>query len=387
MKKKRVVRVDFLFLLWISVIAVISFFSVQQVRRLVGVLPKENFKQKVTGSITRQGDWFIKNQTPAGDFVYERYAATGEIKEGNSIVRQAGALYGLGQLYAYTKNPKTKMTLEKGFDYFRGLTATPSASANVITHNGQTLTNTTALLVLGLVEYLEADNRNKTTENLEYLVRLSNYLASTQTSTGAYINEYVPKPAESDYNNGETMYALIRSYNVTQKQEYLLSVKRMASYAMEYYGPQGFNSSFFSWGMAGFSYLYAEEPDEKYWEFLRQYADKYMTSRGAVYEQFLNHTSETAITPGASVFLEGVNHIAWVAKDKDPGLYRTLKRHVERVLDFLLTYELDGPYGKYASGKDMVRGAICSQKECETTRIDFLQHNISAILLYVKFLM
>ncbi len=386
MKKKRAVRVDFLFLLWISVIAAISFFAVQQVRRLVGVLPKENFRQKVTGSISRQGDWFIRNQTPAGDFVYERYAATGEIKEGNSIVRQAGALYGLAQLYAYTKNPETKTTLEKGFDYFRGLTATPSASANVITHNGQTLTNTTALLVLGLVEYLEADSRNKTTENLEYLVRLSNYLASTQTSTGAYINEYVPKPVESDYNNGETMYALIRSYNVTQKQEYLLSVKRMASYAMEYYGPQGFNSSFFSWGMAGFSYLYAAEPDEKYWIFLKQYADKYMTSRGVVYEQFLNHTSETAITPGASVFLEGVNHIAWVAKDKDPVLYRTLKRHVERVLDFLLTYELDGPYGKYASGKDMVRGAICSQKECETTRIDFLQHNISAILLYVKFL-
>ena len=386
MKKKRALRVDFLYLTWIFIIAVLSFFSVQQVRRLVGVLPKENFRQKVTGSITRQGDWFTRNQTPAGDFVYERFAATGEIKEGNSIVRQAGALYGLAQLYAYTKDPETKTTLEKGFDYFRGLTATPSASANVITYDGQTLTNTTALLVLGLVEYAEADPQNKTTENLEYLVRLSNYLVSTQTATGAYINEYVPKPAESDYNNGETMYALIRSYNVTQKQEYLSSVKRMASYAMEYYGPQGFNSSFFSWGMAGFSYLYAADPDEKYWEFLRQYADKYMANRGTAYEQFLDHASDTAITPGASVFLEGVNHIAWVAKDKDPALYRLLKRHVERVLDFLLTYELDGPYSTYASGKDTVRGAICSQKTCETTRIDFLQHNISAILLYFRFL-
>ena len=385
MKKNRVGRLDRLQVIWSVGIIIVSIFSAWAVLHLIRVLPKESFEQKIIGSITRQGDWFVRNQTTAGDFVYERYAATGEVKEGNNIVRQAGALYGLAQLYSYTKDPAIEQTLEKGFGYFRTLTATQSAEVLAVTHNEETLTNTTALLVLGLAEYLEADNQNKTTGNMEYLARLSNYLVSTQVATGAYINDYEPDPDESDYNNGETMYALIRSHSVTQKESYLRSVQRMAAYAMDHYGNQEFNSSFFSWGMAGFAYLYAVDPNEMYWEFMRKYANKYMSARGNGYEQFLAHKSDAVVTPGSSVFLEGVDHIAWVAKDKDVVLYRILKRHVQNVLDFLLTYELDSPYGTYASGIDSVRGAICSQKECETTRIDFLQHNISAIVLYLRF--
>ena len=172
-------RLDRLQVVWSVGIIIVSLFSAWAVLRLIRVLPKESFEKKIIGSITRQGDWFVRNQTTAGDFVYERYAATGEVKEGNNIVRQAGALYGLAQLYSYTKDPAIEQTLEKGFGYFRTLTATQSAEVLAVTHNEETLTNTTALLVLGLAEYLEADNQNKTTGNMEYLARLSNYLVST----------------------------------------------------------------------------------------------------------------------------------------------------------------------------------------------------------------
>ncbi len=386
MKKNRVVRLDRLQVVWSVGIIIVSIFSAWAVLRLIRVLPKENFEQKITASITRQGAWFVRNQTEAGDFVYERYSATGEVKEGNNIVRQAGALYGLAQLYGYSKDSDIRQTLEKGLDYFRGLTATQSAETLAVTHNEETLTNTTALLVLGITEYLEADNQHKTTENLEHLVRLSNYLVSTQATTGAYINNYTPEPEESDYNNGETMYALMRSYQITQKESYITSVKRMANYAMNTYGLERFNSSFFSWGMAGFAHLYTVEPDEKYWEFLKGYADKYMSARGYAYGQFVSHKAEGTITPGASVFLEGVDHIAWIAKDKDAVLFRSLRSHVRDMLNFLFKYEIGGPYGTYAALTDSVRGAICSQEACETTRIDFLQHNMSAMLLYLRFL-
>lgn len=318
--------------------------------------------------------------------MYERFAGTGEIKEGNNIVRKAGALYGLGQAYAFTKDPDTKRALEKGLDYFRLLTATVSAEAAAITHEESTYTNTTALVVLGLVEYVESDDAHKTTENLEYLVRLSNYLVSTQASTGAYVNSYIPEPQESDYNNGETMYALIRSYALIQKQEHLLSVKRMANYALHHYGQQDFNGSFFSWGMAGFSYLYKTDPDSRYWEFLSGSADKYMNARGQGYERYLREKKSYPVIPGSSVFLEGVDHIGWIAKEKDPVLYRKLKTHVELLLSHLLQYEINSPYGKYKTTAESVNGAVCSQVTCETTRLDFMQHHMSAMLLYLKFL-
>jgi len=386
MKKKRAPRLDRIHIVWSIVIVILVCFSGVAVWRLVRLLPKENARERLEGSIVRQGKWFAKNQTEEGDFVYERISASGEVKEGHNMVRQAGALYGLGQLYAHTKDPEVAATIEKGLGYFREITATMSAEASAITYNEVTNTNTTALLVLGLVEYLEVDEALQTTENLEYLVRLSNYLVSTQTSTGAYINTYKPTPSESDYNNGETMYALIRSYRLTRKQPYLLSVKRMANYAIFHYGPRDYNSSFFSWGMAGFAHLYQVEPDEKYWEFMRAYAVKYMVSRGNGYEQYLSGKTKEPIIPSASVFLEGVSHIAWIAKEKDVSFSNMLTRHTQRVLQHLLMYEINSPYGAFVSESDVVTGAVCATVGCETTRIDFLQHNMSAIILYFRFL-
>jgi hypothetical protein len=386
MKKKRARKYDRVHVVWTALLIILVILSGLAVLRLIKLLPKESFEQKIVGSAKRQGDWFVRNQTEAGDFVYERVAATGEIKAGNNIVRQAGVLYGLSQLYGYTKDPKLEQTLEKGFAYFRGLTATPSAEVNKIVYNDDTQSNTNALLVLGLVEYMEADKKHQTIQNLEYLVRLSNYLVATQIASGSYINDYTPKVAESDYNNGETMYALIRSYKLTQKEHYLTSVKRFANYAIQHYGNKSFNSSFFSWGMAGFAHLYTVDPNDRSWEFLQAYTDKYMTSRGNGYEQYLTGNTKTDIPPGSSVFLEGVDHIAWIAKDRDTALFRRLRQHVRKMLGHLIIYEIGSPYGKYTAAGDTVRGAVCSQVACETTRIDFLQHNMSAILLYLRLL-
>lgn len=371
--------------IWIVILLFLTVCSSYFVYRLFKLWPKETLEQKLEGSMARETTWLLNNQKEAGDFVYERIAATGQANDANSIVRQAGALYGLGQAYKYKKDPHVAQAFEKGLSYFKNLTATKSATMVAISHEDETLSNTTALVVLGLTEYIEADDRNNTLENLEYLVRLSNYLESTQATTGAYINSYIPTPSESDYNNGETMYALIRSYQLTQKDSYLTSVKRMADYAISHYKTDTFNSSFFSWGMAGFAHLYSVAPDEKYWKYLVASFDTYMKYRGQWYEQYLRSKDGEPVTPGSAVFLEGVDHIGWIAKTKDPMLYKKINAHVRRVLDHLLAYELNSPYGKYRSESASVSGAVCSQVNCESTRMDFVQHHMSAMTLYLKF--
>lgn len=386
MKKKRTFRFDPVVIVWVIVIFALSLYAYSAVARLVKMLPKETTEQKFAGSVKRQGSWFIQNQKPEGNFVYEQYSATGEETENNNIVRQAGALYGLGHIYRFNKDPYIGKAFERSLTYFQRLTATVGAEMAAITHEDATFTNTTALVVLGLVEYMEADEQKKTTENLEYLVRLSNYLVSTQTPEGAYIHTYTPEPSESDYTNGEAMYALIRSYNLTQKEAYLSSVKKMADYAIGHYGAQTFHASFFSWSMAAFSYLYAVSPDEKYWKYMASSIDAYFEARGNMYEKYLTDKEKyTPISPGSSVFLEGVNHVGWIAKEKDPVLYRKLQRHIQNVLEYLLLYEINSPYGKYKSVDTRVSGAVCAKADCQTTRIDFMQHNISALYLYLRF--
>ena len=372
--------------IWVIGIVLLASLSVFFVYKLVLAWPKERLEQKLEKAITQETTWFLNNQKETGDFVYEQVAATGEVNDANSIVRQAGASYGLGQAYGYKKDPQVMRAFEKNLTYFRSLSATKSATQAMISHEGATYSNTTALVVLGLTEYIEADSRNNTTENLEYLVRLSNYLESTQATSGAYIYSYEPTPTESDYNNGETMYALIRSYRLTQKDSYLTSVKRMADYAISHYGTKKFNSSFFSWGMAGFAYLYDVSPDERYWKFLLESAKTYMSMRGKYYDAYIQKNEGDPVPPAAAVFLEGIAHVGWIAKEKDLKVYTELHQHVRSVLDYLLVYVLGGPYGRYKSESASASGAMCATVQCETTRVDFMQHHMSAMTLYLKFM-
>ena len=98
---------------------------------------------------------------------------------------------------------------------------------------------------------------------------------------------------------------------------------------------------------------------------MRKYANKYMSARGNGYEQFLAHKSDAVVTPGSSVFLRASIISRGLQRIKTLFLYRILKRHVQNVLDFLLTYELDSPYGTYASGIDSVREQYVRKKNAK----------------------
>lgn len=348
--------------------------------------PFQGFAQKITTSVTRQGKWYVQNQKPEGDFVYERYVRTGEPTDStNNIVRQAGVTYGLAQIYSLNHNPEILKTLEKAFEYFKTITFKVSPTESAIKYNDKIASNATALLILGLSEYIEADEKFRTQENLEYLTSLSNYLVSTQLPTGEYINETTAKgPVVSDYNNGETMYALARSYKITKNPAYLASIKKFADFSVQSYGSQNFNNAYFSWGMAGFAHLYQITKDDSYWEFLKSYSDKYFESAGDDYDWYLLHKEGDPMPPGAAVFLEGVDHLAWIAKEKDNDLYQKLKTHIEKNLNFLLGYEIKGPFSRHKVASDKVAGAICANYSCDTTRIDFLQHFSSAVILYLR---
>jgi len=369
---------------WAGVTCIFLAFAAFQVVRLLRVWPGEPFTQRVRESAMRQGKWYVRNQTKRGDFVYEQYVATGEIKEGNNITRQSGALYGLAHLYRGYADPEIRRVLERGFAYFDGLTATQSAGAAVV-YDTQQPTNATALLALALSEYLETDGVTDRTQKLESLVRLSDYLVSTQTPSGSYAATPEPEPSENDYNNGETMYALIRSYRLTKRKEYLSSVKQAAAFALKQYGGGEFNAAYYSWGMAAFAYLFQEEADPAYWMFMKDYTDRYLTSRGNGYEKTISDPEpRSVVSPGVSVFFEGVDHVAWTARDADPEYAQTLRTHIRTMLSYLLRYEINSKYGKFVSGADAVNGAVCADVTCATTRIDYLQHNMSAILLYLR---
>lgn len=343
---------------------------------------RQQLSSDLNDSMELSGNWFKEIQNNQGDFTYQIDTKTAQPADDNNIVRQAGSLYSLAQLYKVDKDPSTKEMLDKGFAYFDILIQSKGEDKSAVVYDNRTKSNTTALLLLALVEYAEGTNSN----DFELIQRLSNYLVFTQTDAGDFVNEYLDTSEVSDYNNGETFYALIRSYILIKDPVYLASVKKAADYFKTTYSKQEFNSGFFSWGMAGFAYLYNTSQDSSDWDFLEAYYLKYLNSRGNSIQICIIGKGQSCTKPGVAVFLEGVAHIGWIAKDKDSKLYKDIRTHLELTLNDLLKYQIGGNHSSFNFREQTLQGATCADVACSYTRIDYTQHQLSASYLYLKFI-
>ncbi len=346
---------------------------------------KIQFKKNLETSLEFQGKWFLENQTKNGDFVYKRNVVTGKKIHGYNIVRQAGSLYSLAQLYKKNKDPKIKGVLEKGFDFFKNFTKQQSfpLSGAAVVYEQEKKSNASALLLLALIEYMEASEKNKE-KYWNFANQLAQYLVSTQTITGGFIQEF--PGIESDYNNGESFYALIRMYLLSQNKSYLNAAEKAAVYFIHKYDDKGFNLSFYPWGMAGFSYLYKETRKIDYWLFMKKQTDQYFKNSGDNINSFLKGENKNFPRGNLAVFLEGLTHTAWVAKNIDYQYFLSLRSFIEKSLIYLMSLQVNGPISERNSNFSQVKGGLCYDYNCQTQRIDICHHYLSAIYLYLTFI-
>jgi len=219
-------------------------------------------------AVKLMGQWFVKNQTPQGDFLYELDISTGKPLESYNIVRQAGSLYSLAQLYSYAHDQQVKTAIHQGFAFFEQLSQPQSPQTTAIVYQDTKKSNASALLLLALIEYLETNPEDRD-QYFSWTQELAQYLLTTQKENGGFIYKPEISQEESAYNNGESFYALIKMYHLDPQLEYLEAVNRAADYLLKAYPADNQNYSFYAWGMAGFAHLYRIDPQEKYWEYLK----------------------------------------------------------------------------------------------------------------------
>lgn len=343
------------------------------------------FENNLEESMKLYGDWFLKNQTDVGDFNYELDVQTGQINVSYNIVRQAGSLYSLAHAYKYFGEEKYKDGVEKGISFFNQYLENIEKSTEIkrINYNDNISSNTTALFLLALIEYMETDESIKS-EYLDISKSLANYLLLTQNDNGSF-SYNIETFEESDYNNGESFYALIRMYKISNDSRYLEGSKKAADYIINKYSKENFNYSLYAWAMKGLSHLYSVEPDEKYWDFIKSYSNKFIAIYGADAYKYLSEKIGNPPKSNLGVYLEGLNHVAWISKEKDEKYYIALMDFIENSLKYLMTLQINGPASDRKSDIELVSGGICYDYECVTQRIDIVHHNLSAIYLYFAY--
>ena len=232
-------------------------------------------------SIQSAHTWFIKAQEESGHFRYEYVPYENEYLEGDNIVRQAGALYVLGEIARRDKEHTliTKEMAEKAIGFFENISVTDDREEyhfRCIALNGISSTcklGATSLALSGMLGYLDAYPEERATYEplvesyVTYILQMKKPDAGFRNIH--YTDQTKQKKKESSFSNGEALLALVRYYKQNPRED----VKIVIDDTFEYLKDQPFDSALYLWMMAALKDMHELWGKEEYITYGKAFTD------------------------------------------------------------------------------------------------------------------
>ena len=331
---------------------------------------------------TAAAEHMLRVQKQDGLFEYEIDLVSGFSSTDNSVVRQAGAAFSLGEFFAKTEDSAVKPALASAIDglWSHTLAIESGALVSETEEIKGIKAGATALALLALLHYEMGLGETMTqfdeqrNQWLEGLLGLRIPAAGFQRSPVSEL--------ESPYYNGEIWLALAvfaQTHPDKLDPQFLQSVDR---YMMARYGDE-LDKGFFHWGVMATSQRYMTTGQREYLDFGIKLAGFYLDGVSRVHPEY-----------NSCYVVEGLASLAAVLDDDpQPGDAKTLQRITERVnreMEKNIAFQVDG--GEIRTDRALIQsrplelnaGAFRNGLYRYKTRIDFTQHCLSALTKQVE---
>ncbi len=180
------------------------------------------------------GDYLINATNDDGSFVY-KYDALSDLESSSyNMLRHAGTVYSMLQLYHVTKNKLLLSASERAIDYLLSFKKTYD-NVSCIVYDDEIKLGGNALAVIALAEY------SKVTGDNDYILAmqdLTKYITLSQKDTGEFICKRYYSTGEisdfiSEYYPGEALLALCRLYSLDNNESWLDMAEKGAQYLIK----------------------------------------------------------------------------------------------------------------------------------------------------------
>ena len=352
-------------------------------------------RRRLLAAIEAAGDWLLRFQKPDGSFHYTYNAATDGVGKGYSSVRHALAAWGLVQAHQATGERRFLDGARRALDWLLAQAHTRDDMA-WIDYKGRRALGAAALAVIGLLDYRAAAG----TKELDATIhRLGRFVLFMQRDDGFFDIEYDPDkhrgfwPEEGLglYAPGEAMLALVRLARAWPDGPWRRAAVRAADFAVtrrdEWYAERGLEIVLpDAWTMMAIEGLHAlgaaRRPHVDYCFFLGRLIRAEQVAPGSTH--WLDHvgaprsTGQPPTVTPAACHCEGLL-AAWRLAGR-MGLaadgYRTA---VMLSLRFQLAHQYDAVNSYLLPNPARARGGFYASYADPTVRIDYVQHNLSAL--------
>ncbi len=343
---------------------------------------------------TAAGDYLARSVGPRGQFVYN-YLPDQDINDQDyNIVRHAGTTYSIYQLYTVTRNPELLEAGERAVGYLLDrIVPAPNAEGDELcaVEGGEIKLGGAALACVALAEYTEATGDKR---HFETLQRCARWIVSTQLENGEFaphkmtFPEGTPMPFNSEYYPGEALLALTRLYAIDKDERWLDAAEAGAKWLINVRdGDKSIGRlAHDHWLLYALNELYRERQNPLYMEHLKRITTAIVGRQNLtpeVRDWYGSYYNPPRSTPTACR-AEGLGAAYALMRDFGDDEDALLKKQALDALENSVMFSLQMQYrpenAMFFKDPNRAIGGFSGSFTDSSIRIDFVQHNLSALI-------
>lgn len=337
------------------------------------------------------GRYLIRSVLPNGRFVYVYQSRQDFVPERYNIIRHAGTIYSIIELYRVTGDPQLIRAGKQAVRYLLGSIhhcTTRLGPGNCVVEGGYTKLGANALAAVALAEYMKATGER---EHLSVLLGLGKWILSAQGGTGEFVNqrqaypEGPPEDFRSKYYPGEALLALLRINTVNPDNRWLDAAEAGARFLIDVRDKTLSNAELYHdhWLMYALKELYPQRPNSLFLNHTLRLAWA-IVERQNRHPQFQDWLGSFYLPPRSTptaTRMEGLSAAYWLAKDSgDTRTARVILHALWRGIKFQLRTQFWPESAMYLINPQRALGGFRRSLTDFDIRIDYVQHNISSLL-------
>ena len=336
------------------------------------------------------GEYLTRAVEEDGKFVYSYLPKTNEVADAYNILRHAGTLYSMLELYALTGETALLEATQRALNYLfaAALPCELGGESYVCIVEGEEIKlGGTGLAAVALAKYLEVTG---TRQHLSELIAWGRTLRALQHDSGEFIHKITYPEAEdtgfvSEYYPGEALLALVRIYGQDPQEGWLDAAEKGAQYLINV-RDQGLSVEELAhdhWLLYGLNELYRHRRNPLYLEHAMRIAQAIVLAqnREPEYSDWLGSYYKPPRSTPTATRSEGLCAAYQLARDfKTSKEADPILKAMELGIAFQLQTQFRPESVMYLSDPQRSLGGFHSSLTNFRLRIDYTQHNVSSLL-------
>lgn len=358
-----------------------------------------NKKDSLLQAAVLGGDYLINAMYPDGKFIYEQNPRTGSRSHDYNILRHAGTTYAILEVYEITGEERFLKGAEKALEYLK-TTIFPCESnlpnTSCVVENGQVKLGGNALAVIAMAKYTAVTSDKQYVPVMQSLAR---WMKGTMGRYGKFKVHKQMYPEghtynfESSYYPGEALLGFNRLYAIDGDSTWLDAAEKGAKWLINI---RDMNKSredldHDHWLLYALRDLYRYRPDPLYLK------HAFRITEAILYKQRQEPDPENPAWTGSyytpprstptATRTEGLVSAYHMAHSiNDTVQANQILKGIELGIKFELLTQCDTEKSKNFRNPSRALGGFFESLDVYNIRIDYVQHNISAILGYHQIL-